>query len=49
MQEAAVRLLDAVTVSSPPHCGRRTQSSATSALAEDPSADVSKRMADVAW
>ncbi len=25
MQEAAVRLLDAVTVSSPPHCGGRTQ------------------------
>jgi hypothetical protein len=34
MQEAAVRLLDAATVSNPRHCGRRTQPAPMSAMAD---------------
>ena len=34
MQEAAVRLLDAVYVSNLPHCRRRTQAASTSVKAE---------------
>jgi len=35
MQKAAVRLLDAATVSNPPHCRRKTQPTPMSATAED--------------
>jgi hypothetical protein len=45
MQEAAVRLLDGATVSSPSHCGRRTQSFPTAALADKGVLVVNKRMA----
>jgi hypothetical protein len=34
MQEAAVQLLDAATLSNPPHCCRRTQPTPMSATAE---------------
>jgi hypothetical protein len=34
MQETAVRLLDAATVSDPPHCCRRTLAAPTSAMAD---------------
>lgn len=35
MQEAAVRVLDASTVSNPPHCRRRTQAASMSAMADN--------------
>ena len=35
MQEAAVRLLDAATVSNPPHCRRRTRPAPMSAKADN--------------
>ena len=35
MREAAARLPEAVSVSSPPHCGRKTQSVPTVVLADD--------------
>jgi len=51
MREAAVQLLDAATVSNPPHCRRKTQPTPMSAMADEmtfvfvnfPSAETGKR------
>ena len=45
MREAAARLLEAISVSSPPHCGRRIQSFPTAALADEGAFVFDKRMA----
>jgi hypothetical protein len=50
MQEAAVGLLDAATVSNPPpHCGRRTQTAPMSTMAEDFPVDTKARVTVQPW